>query len=105
MEWIAQLRNMRGKMLELGTRRLLGEETAANPVITNAYFQHPLIQTLGDGKRRPSYIPGLVFAKALRGVLAQHARSEGSSPVPPRLRGSLQALGATGDKQVGEGTL
>ena len=105
MEWIAQLRNMRGKMLELGTRRLLGEEAAENPVITNAYFEHPLIQTLGDGKRRPSYIPGPVFAKALRDVLAKHAPSEGSSPASSRLRGSLQALGATGDQQVGEGTL
>lgn len=94
MEWIAQLWNLRGRMLESGTRRLLGEEAEAVPAVTRAYFEHPLVRTLKDGNRVPSYVPGKVFAKALSETLRQRAVEGGEGSV--RLRGSLQALAADG---------
>jgi len=92
MEWIAQLGNLRGRMLESGTRRLLGEEAAADPAVTKAYFDHPLVRTLKDGERMPSYVPGKVFAQAVTETLRRRAAEGGEGS--ERLRGSLQALAA-----------
>jgi hypothetical protein len=70
MEWIAQLRNLRGQALVDGVRALLGESAGASPV-TDAVFNHALIDGLSEGDRRPSYIPSSVFAKTLKDVLAK----------------------------------
>jgi hypothetical protein len=94
MEWIAQIRNLRGTMLHEGTQRLFGEEGAASPAITKAYFQHPLVKALQDGDRLPSYVPATVFSKALGDVLSH--QPQGGGAVAPDLRRSLKALDAEG---------
>ena len=88
MEWIAQIGRFRGKMLARSVQQLF-DEKAPNTAITTAFFDHPLIQSLRSPKRAPSYIPGTVFAKALRDVLAP----EGKRPISDGLKGSLAALG------------
>jgi hypothetical protein len=108
MEWIAHLRKRRGRMLERGTQRLLGEEDARDPVLTKAYFSHPLISSLGDGKRKPSYIPGKFFAKALRDVVeerrgqADTAERAKAEPIPERLDGTLRTLAASSGAAAGQ---
>jgi hypothetical protein len=95
MEWIAQIKNLRGEMLEQATRRILGEETAPNASVTTAYLEHPLIRGLKDGSRKPSYIPATVFAKALRDVLGGPPGRSVTAPAPSAdLQQSFNALAA-----------
>ena len=79
MEWIAQIRKTRGKMLERSVQQLLNEEGSAKAVITKAFFEHPLIQALRSPKRPPSYIPGSLFAKALRDVLSRRQTEQAAA--------------------------
>lgn len=100
MEWWSQRKNLRGEMLERATRRLFGEEADPNPAVTNAYLQHPLIRTLRDGSRMPSYIPATIFAKALRDILARkRGPSEDALHVSSSLRQTLDALVPDGSGQ------
>ncbi len=96
MEWIAQIRKTRGKMLERSVQQLLNEEGSAKAVITNAFFEHPLIQTLRSPKRPPSYIPGSLFAKALRDVLSRRQTEQAAAgqqgEISAGLKQSLEAL-------------
>src|SRR5258706_9868738 len=94
MEWIAQLLNLRGKMLVKGTRDVLGETKEESPAFTNHFFEHPLVRSLGTEGRTPSYIPSGVFAKVLRDMLHRNSlRTEAVVPaVPTNLRESLRAL-------------
>jgi hypothetical protein len=92
MEWIAQRMRLRGTMLEQATQRLLGEQGQPDRPVTDAYLQHPLIHTLGDGKRKPSYVPAKLFAKALRDVLSQPREGAGKPPASDRLKHALRAL-------------
>ena len=93
MEWIAQLGKFRGKMLARSVQQLF-DEKVPNTAITTAFFDHPLIQSLRSPKRAPSYIPGTVFAKALRDVLATAPQDK--SPMSDGLKRSLKALGGQG---------
>ena len=79
MEWIAQIRKTRGKMLERSVQQLLNEEGSAKAVITKAFFEHPLIQALRSPKWPPSYIPGSLFAKALRDVLSRRQTEQAAA--------------------------
>src|SRR6266516_1746512 len=63
MEWIAQIRKTRGKMLERSVQQRLDEGSSAKAVITKALFELPLIQALPYPKLPQSYIPGKLFAK------------------------------------------
>ncbi|HJU74268.1 MAG TPA: hypothetical protein VJ717_11020, partial [Gemmatimonadaceae bacterium] len=98
MEWIAHLGNMRGRLLEEGTKRLLGEDREPAAPFTDAFYNHALMRDLSDGKRRPSYVPSKVFARALRDVVRDReaVATEGAAPaapaIPIRLRESLHAL-------------
>lgn len=95
MEWIAQVRNMRGELLEQSIRRLLSEPPGGGSV-ANAVLNHPLIRTMKDGTRKPSYISGTVFAKALRDVLAGGPGTAAvAQTASPELQRSFKALGAT----------
>ena len=71
MEWIAQVLEMRGKMLKRSVRQVLdvGSAEDAPAPVTTAFYEHPLIRSLCSLNRGPSYIPGPVFAKALLDVL------------------------------------
>lgn len=108
MEWIAQRGQRRGRMLVRGTQRLLGEEGVENPALTNAYFSHPLISSLGERDRKPSYIPGKFFAKALRDVVEQRrgkadtAEGANTTPIPERLEGTLRTLATSSGAAAGE---
>jgi hypothetical protein len=90
MEWIAQMRNLRGTTLVNGTRQLLGDET-----LTTQLFKHPLIQSLGKDDRWPSYIPSGIFAKTLTDMMRpapgnEHARA--APEAPKALQASFRAL-------------
>lgn len=92
MEWIAQLRNLRGKTLVGGTQQLLGD-----PAFTERFFDHPLIQSLGKDDRWPSYIPSGIFAKALTDMMrSAPEKGEALAAAEPAalqaLRTSLRAL-------------
>lgn len=91
MEWIAQVRNLRGNMLVEGTRRIFGEGEQQNP-ITQAYFNHPLIVALRDRERMPSYIPGPVFARALKGVLTRQGETAVAASPSAELQTALRTL-------------
>lgn len=106
MEWIAQIGKTRGRMLESSVQQLL-DEKSPNAAITTAFFQHPLIQALRSPKRPPSYIPGTVFAKALRDVLlnwktrAQDGTpGQDQAPISKGLKQSLDALAAGSNAQL-----
>ena len=69
-ELLAQIFHLRSKTLEKGIERLLTDQS-----IRDAFYSHPLVQSLGSkkpgaGKGKPSYIPSRVFATALLDTLA-----------------------------------
>jgi hypothetical protein len=97
MEWIAQWRNMRGTFLVEGTSRLLGEADGKDQPLTQAYLRHPLIRTLRDRERVPSYVPSKFFAKALRDTLKNSPKVEGVGSRPAELQATLAALKDTSD--------
>ncbi len=109
MEWIAQIGKMRGKMLERSVQQLFDEESSPNAVITKAFFKHPLIQALRSPERLPSYIPGTVFAKALRDVLvrgqAERAAAGQQGEMSAGLKQSLEALARKDGPQARADTL
>jgi len=99
-EWVSRLRNGRGRYLEAGIRRLVGDETKG-PGLTEEVFQHPLIQTMSQKGSRPSYIPSGVFAQVLADLLRRRptglrpdptGASGGKAGISDSLRGSLTAL-------------
>ncbi len=96
MEWIAQIRKTRGKILERSVQQLLDEESSPKAPITTAFFKHPLIQALRSPKRPPSYIPGTLFAKALRDVLSRRQKEQTAAgqqgEMSAGLKQSLEAL-------------
>jgi hypothetical protein len=67
-ELLAGLMNGRGRHLAAGIGRLLGDED-----LQRRFFAHSLVESLGDGKRTPSYIPASTFAVALLDVIAPAA--------------------------------
>lgn len=89
MEWVAQVRNLRGQGLETGIRRLLGEEKKATAPLTAEFFGHPLLQALSADDKKPSYVPAKLFATALRDLLKQPRLTEVAAP---ELKQSLAAL-------------
>ena len=104
MEWIAQLGKMRANMLERSVQQLFDEENSPETPVTIEFFTHPLIQALRSPNQRPSYIPGPIFAKALRDVLSQKQTGEQMSA---GLKQSLEALSgkageAPDETQLGE---
>jgi hypothetical protein len=93
MEWIAQWRNMRGTFLVEGTSRLFGEADAKDQPFTQTYLRHPLIRTLRDRERTPSYVPSRIFAMALRDTLKHAPKVAGvAASRPAELEATLAAL-------------
>jgi len=95
MEWVAQVANLRGRMLVEGIRSLLGETKDEAP-LTQVVLNHSLIRGLGENNRMPSYIPSPVFAQELRDTLTGPDTAKGAtkSLVSRDLSASLQALGS-----------
>lgn len=62
VEWIAQHRGARGRFLQRGLLRLIGDDSLYRQLVN-----HPLIENLSSGRggHGPSYIPPNVFAEAL----------------------------------------
>lgn len=76
-EAIASFMNMRAKNLEEGIRGLLSDPDGGG--LTKKFYDHPLIKALTKGMRKPSYIPGGTFARALLDTLVP--ASNGAKPV------------------------
>jgi hypothetical protein len=81
-EWIAGLFRLRAKTLKTAISRLVDEPpaTSAREVtqgerLSSAILAHPLITSIQDGKRGPSYIPASRFVAAFKDTLKQHGVS------------------------------
>ena len=81
-EWIAGVRGLRAKTLERGVGQLLGPLAAE-------FYRHPLIATLSEPGRKPSYIPAHMFSSATLDVLGRH--EENSAPAK-HVRAGIAAL-------------
>ena len=101
-EWLSRVRNSRGRVLEDGIRRLLGEERHDSP-LTKAVLGHPLVQSLSSKGSRPSYIPSEIFAQVLADVmqppdggpppdLPQDSKESRQTIIPEALDQSLRTL-------------
>jgi len=98
----------RGRHMRKTVQSAFGEDAA----LTEAFFKHPLIVSLSDGKggRAPSYIPEDIFAKVFLSVLGRgtHPKTLGLTPAgfmasltptlatTPNATGTQPALGAVG---------
>ena len=67
-ELIMGLLNERGRNLARGVLRVLGSDE-----LRKRFYAHPMIQSLGDGKRLPSYVPSSTFSLVLLDVIAPAA--------------------------------
>lgn len=77
-ELLATILQLRGKTLLRGVESLLSGATALQegaPSLKDKLYAHPMIETLRDGDRLPSYIPASSFALAFADTLAQTYRT------------------------------
>ena len=61
-EWIAHIRRLRARTLRRAIEALLNDTKYKR--VTDNLYRHPVIAGLRQGERDPSYIPGVLFAKA-----------------------------------------
>lgn len=73
-ELLASILARRQKTLILGIRNLLGDDLAAK------LYQHPLIRSLRNDDKLPSYIPSRSFALALLDLIAPTLANANSAP-------------------------
>jgi hypothetical protein len=78
-EWVAGLLRLRAKTLRTAVSRLVdtvpaksAKETQDAPRLSTEIFNHPLIESIKDGKRGPSYIPAPRFVAALKDTMRKH---------------------------------
>src|SRR4051794_30010111 len=83
-EWIAGLFRLRAKTLRTAVSRLVdtapakgAKETEGTARLSAEIFNHPLIASIKDGKRGPSYIPAPRFVAALKDTIAKHTPEPG----------------------------
>jgi hypothetical protein len=102
-EWVSRIRGGRGRILEAGLRRLVGDDERDSG-FTRELLQHPLIRTTSKEGKRPSYISAQVFARVLSDVVQQRRlrpQSAATAPaasapdIPATLNRSLIALRGT----------
>jgi hypothetical protein len=103
-ELVSQLLGWRAQTLELAIRNLITDQATRD-----AFYRHPLIQSLGkarpDGEReQPSYLPARLFALVLLDVLAPAQKDLEAPPqeqaVAGQLRRALRTLTATTDADL-----
>lgn len=81
-DWVASVRGLRGRTLDQGIRRLLGP-------LTDDFFEHPLIASLSQPGKRPSYVPAHLFSSAVLDLLGRH---EDAAPPVRQVNAGLAAL-------------
>lgn len=81
-EWIAAARGLRAKTLEKGIGQLLGP-------LAGDFYRHPLVATLSEPGKRPSYIPAHIFSSATLDVIGRHAEG---APAAQHVRAGIAAL-------------
>lgn len=64
-EFISSLLRLRARDLEDGIRLLLSD-----PGLANQFYQHPLIKSIHQAKKRPPYIPSRTFALVMMDIVA-----------------------------------
>jgi hypothetical protein len=84
-EWVASVRGLRGRTLDMGIRRMLGP-------LADEFFDHPLIASLSRPGKRPSYVPASLFSSAVFDLLGRH---KDASPPVQHVNASLAALKKT----------
>ncbi len=106
VEWVAQLLDLRGKVLIQGVAHLLEGSGGGASALSHRVLCHSLVRQLADpGPRsRPSYIPARTFSSALLDVLAgsqavevareAHARAKAAALEHPSDPARQEALGA-----------
>lgn len=81
-EWIAGAGGLRGKTLEKGIGQLLGP-------LAGDFYRHPLVATLSEPGKRPSYIPAHIFSSAVLDVIGRQAEG---APAAQQVRAGIAAL-------------
>src|SRR2546427_4440952 len=84
-EWVASVRGLRGRTLDMGIRRMLGP-------LADEFFDHPLIASLSRPGKRPSYVPASLFSSAVFDLLGRH---KDASPPVQHVNAGLAALKKT----------
>lgn len=74
VELIARLFLLRAKTLEGCVRGMLADPEGRG--LAGAFYDHPIIQSLAPGGRRPDYIPGRLFALALIDTVERRAETD-----------------------------
>ena len=74
VELISQVFRLRAKTLEQSIRGMLADPGGDG--LATAVYNHPLIQSLSPGRRKPSYIPGRLFALALVDEIEREAETD-----------------------------
>jgi hypothetical protein len=68
-EWIAQMTSLRAKTLRSGIEGLL----KSHPNLVTDFYNHPLVQSLSNNGKDPSYVPAKTFVMALLDSLPKAA--------------------------------
>ena len=104
-EWIAGVFRLRAKNLKTAISRLVDDPAAKSAAdvkggrLSAQILSHPLIESLKDGKRGPSYIPAPRFVAVLKDVIPDNEPPEDAAAEAPRKRapgaasGDLQHVG------------
>src|SRR6185295_17297972 len=72
-ELISRTWNLRGKTLADSIRRMLAD--SSNGDMTNDFYDHHLIGSLFQGRRKPPYIPSRLFAYVLADIIKTRTRT------------------------------
>jgi hypothetical protein len=83
VESIAGMLGTRGRLLRERLTQMFDDE--AETGFAGLLLTSPLIRSLGDGKRPPSYIPGEVFAQSVQAIIREHKIID-ARDLPPVLR-------------------
>lgn len=73
VELIAEGIGLRARTLEQVIRNMLDDPRGCK--LGDSFYQHPLIESLSVGRRKPAYIPGRIFALTLLDVLEHRAQT------------------------------
>ncbi|CAG1770283.1 hypothetical protein BAC3_00930 [uncultured bacterium] len=75
-EWFASRLGMRAKSLEKAIKKFFND-----PKKVKKFYDHPLIASLMDGKKLPSYIPSKTFSRVLLDMIAPSPAAEGTKAI------------------------
>ncbi|HAY84783.1 MAG TPA: hypothetical protein DCY42_07650 [Chloroflexi bacterium] len=94
-EWISSLFGWRSQLLEDSLKRMLKDDD-----LVNDFYNHPIISSLSQPGRKPSYIPSDRFAQSLFDVLF-NTPFEAKPKVTAKLQ-DVKGIGPESEKRLNE---